>query len=238
MTNITKKKLFENPNTNTGGGSFDLTPLINRINILENNEYKITYFTEINSSTGTVTIPTGATIETDQFTSGADALVSKIQNNQPNGELPETSSGTKVDVSSFDSLGNFTLTGIPNSFPIALIYTLRINSLNYSNLVYDNILEFYKLNEDKKITGDLIFNFSNNEEDTIVNTILNGNITTNIKNFTIIPKETIETSLDDFNLNGLKFNIENIINNTSFDIRATAENNASGNYTINYIITY
>ena len=82
------------------------------------------------------------------------------------------------------------------------------------------------------------FNFGN-EDDEIIKTISNISLTnTNIKSFTYIPILTTETSLTDFKLNGVIFNIENIINNTSFDIRGTALNGASGIYTINYKITY
>jgi hypothetical protein len=86
------------------------------------------------------------------------------------------------------------------------------------------------------ITGTSILNFGN-ETDSVTATISNASITnTNIKNISFIPQETIETSLDDFSLNGLTFNIENIVDNTSFDIRATATNNASGNFTVKYLI--
>jgi len=87
-----------------------------------------------------------------------------------------------------------------------------------------------------QITDNEVFNFSF-EDDSVIKTILNSQITnSNFTSFNYIPQETSETSLDDFKLNGVNFNIENIIDNTSFDIRATAINNASGNYTIKYIV--
>ena len=60
----------------------------------------------------------------------------------------------------------------------------------------------------------------------------------NILSCSFFPQETSGTSLDDFSLNGVSFNIENIIDNVSFDIRGTAINGASGNYTVKYLITY
>lgn len=87
------------------------------------------------------------------------------------------------------------------------------------------------------ISANSIFDFLN-EKDRITNTILNASITNaNIKSFSFIPIETSETSLDDFSLNGLNFCVANIIDNVSFDIIATAINNASGDYTIKYLIT-
>lgn len=88
------------------------------------------------------------------------------------------------------------------------------------------------------VSGTSIFNFDS-EKDFVVNTISSALITTsNAKGLLIVPTETTETSLDDFTLNGLTFIVENIINNTSFDIRATATNNASGNYTVTYKLIY
>lgn len=120
--------------------------LVSRVTVLENNEYKITYFTEISSSTGTITIPTGATILLDQLQSGVDAYVCTIQNSQPTGSFPQTSGGVTVDVSSFDALGNYTLSGTPSSYPVALIYILKIKAKDYSNLDITKILDLEEIN--------------------------------------------------------------------------------------------
>ena len=77
------------------------------------------------------------------------------------------------------------------------------------------------------------------ENDRIATTISSLLITnTNIKGFSYIPMETTETSLDDFTNNNVMFNIENIVDNVSFDITGSSGNNATGNYTIKYLITY
>jgi hypothetical protein len=77
------------------------------------------------------------------------------------------------------------------------------------------------------------------ENDRIATTINSLLITNaNIKGFTYIPTETTETSLDDFTNNNVRFNIENIIDNVSFDIVGQSGNNATGNYTIKYLLTY
>ena len=113
----------------------------NRITILENNEYKITYFAEISNSTGTITIPTGATILLDQFQGGVDAYVCTIQNGQPTGDFPQTGLGVTVDVTSFNALGDYTLSDTPSSYPVALIYILKIKAKDYSNLDITKILD-------------------------------------------------------------------------------------------------
>jgi len=132
------KRIFVN---NSG-----VDPTLNsRLTILENNEYKVAYFTTISSTSGTITTPTGATILIDQFKGGIDAYVSTISNGQPTGFLPQTSGGTTVDVTSFNALGNYILTGTPSSYPVALIYILKIKGVDYSNLTVDNILELEDL---------------------------------------------------------------------------------------------
>ena len=89
-----------------------------------------------------------------------------------------------------------------------------------------------------EITATTTFDFGS-ESDSVVSTISNASLTAaNFKSFTAIPRGTIATSLDDFGLNGVSFNIENIVDNTTFDIRATSLNNASGVYTMDYKITY
>jgi hypothetical protein len=127
------KKLY----SQTGGDP----SLATRVTTLENNEYKITYFAEISDSTGTITIPTGATILLDQLQGGVDAYVCTIQNGQPTGNFPQTALGVTVDVTSFDALGNYTLSGTPSSYPVALIYILKIKAKDYSNLDITKILD-------------------------------------------------------------------------------------------------
>lgn len=78
-----------------------------------------------------------------------------------------------------------------------------------------------------------------NEQDEVITVVSNANLTnSNFKGFSYFPIETTTTSLDDFKLNGVIFTLENIVNNTSFTIRATALNNASGIYRIDYTIIY
>ena len=111
-----------------------------RITVLEDNEYKVAYFAEISSNTGTITIPAQATILLDQFPGGVDALVSTLSSGVPTGINPSTAGGAIVDVSSFDALGNYTLTGIPSGYPVALVYILKIKAKYWANLTTANII--------------------------------------------------------------------------------------------------
>lgn len=77
------------------------------------------------------------------------------------------------------------------------------------------------------------------EDNYVINTVLNSDLTNaNFKSFSALHISTTATSLDDFTLNGITFNIETINDNLSFDIRASSINNATGIYTITYKILY
>lgn len=124
-----------------------------RVTTLENNVYKVAYFASVNAASGTITIPTGATILTDQFPGGVDALVSTITSGQPTGINPVTGGGAVVDVTSFDTGGNYVLTGTPSTFPVAVIYQLSIAAKDWSNLTTANILEYEPLLGVQSVSG-------------------------------------------------------------------------------------
>lgn len=90
----------------------------------------------------------------------------------------------------------------------------------------------------KILNGTAVIEFGS-ETDGAATTVSNADITTsNIRSYSIIFNETSATSLDDFKLNGVTVGIENIVNNTSFDVKGNAANNATGNYTVTYQIIY
>jgi len=92
--------------------------------------------------------------------------------------------------------------------------------------------------QETQITATEEFTFLQ-EDDEVIVTIESKVLTIdNLRSFTVVPIETDETSLDDFKLNGVVFNIENIVDLVSFDIRATALNGATGVYTVIYKIIY
>lgn len=116
-----------------------------RVLTLENNYEYYIYFAEISGTTGTITIPTGATIVLDQFQEGADAFCSTIINDKPTLVFPQTSGGTPVDVTSFNSGGAFVINNTPSAYPIALIYILKIKAKDQSNLDENYIVEEYPI---------------------------------------------------------------------------------------------
>ena len=115
-----------------------------RLQVLENNESEIVYFNQVFSPTGSIAIPTGASIQLDQFPGGVDAFVNTIAGGQPTGEFPTSSTGEIIDVLSFDALGNYTLSGVPSSYPVGIIYVIKINDINKNNLNLVQVVEYWE----------------------------------------------------------------------------------------------
>lgn len=120
------------------------TALGNRTTILENNEFKILYYASIGAASGAITIPTDATVILNDFPQGLDAICETIINGEPSGLSASTAGGVPITVTSFDLDGNFVLSGTPSSYPVALLYLLKIKEINYVNLTFDNIIEAQK----------------------------------------------------------------------------------------------
>lgn len=102
-----------------------------RIAALEGKNVRSTRFASIGSSTsGTVTLPTGATVILDDFGGTVDAVVSQISGGRPTYE-PATDSAGNVIAATFDASGNWTFSGTPVAYPVALLYRVRQSVLNY-----------------------------------------------------------------------------------------------------------
>jgi hypothetical protein len=119
-----------------------LASYLENVNTLSANEFKVLYFASIVSAASAIAIPTGATVLLDEL-QGLDAIVETLDvNGEPTGQTPVTAGGVPVTVTSFDAAGNYVLSGTPSAFPVALLYVLKIGSLDWQNLVTDNIIAF------------------------------------------------------------------------------------------------
>lgn len=120
---------------------------IARITTLENNEYKVTYYEIISGASGSITLPTGATINAGEFGLSGNCILSKIDgSNKPTFESPKTSGGTIVTASLNETTGAWVASGTYTDANVALIYSIKIKAVNYGNLTYDNIIETVNLN--------------------------------------------------------------------------------------------
>lgn len=113
-----------------------------RLTTLENNEYKVTYYEIISGTSGSLTVPSQATINAGEFGLSGNAILSKIDgSNKPTFESPKTSGGTIVTASLNVSTGAWVASGTYTDSDVALIYSIKIKAVNYGNLDYSRIIE-------------------------------------------------------------------------------------------------
>lgn len=125
----------------SGGGGTD-PALDGRVTNLENNEYKVTYYEIISGTSGSLTVPTGATINAGEFGLSGNAILSKIDgSNKPTFESPKTSGGVIVTASLNESTGAWTVSGTYTDTNVALIYSIKIKAVYYANLTYSRVIE-------------------------------------------------------------------------------------------------
>jgi hypothetical protein len=138
----------------SGGGGSD-PALAGRVTTLENNEYKITYYEIVSGTSGSLAIPTDATINSDEFGLSGNAVLSKIDgSNKPTFESPKTVGDVVVTASLNTTTGAWVASGTYTDATVALIYSIKIKAIYYSTLNYDRIIETVDLAVTK--TSDLI----------------------------------------------------------------------------------
>jgi len=103
--------------------------------VVEDVPIKAAWFDTVSSGTsGSIsTLPEAATLLLDSLPGGLSALVSGITNDAPDFELVTTSGGTPV-TATLDANGDYTLSGTPSSYPVAIIfgYKVDLGDLDYS----------------------------------------------------------------------------------------------------------
>lgn len=116
-----------------GGGTWvGLTSLGDKI-------VRSTRFLLINSGTsGTVTLPFASSVVLDDFGGTTDASISKVSDGKPTFENAVTSLGAVV-TTTFDSSGNYVLSGVPSSYPVAILYRVQQRFEDFDSLASDII---------------------------------------------------------------------------------------------------
>jgi hypothetical protein len=118
--------------------------LVERVVHLEDTYVKSTYFEQIDSGTaGTIAPPvTGATFVMDEWSAGVDAIMSAMDSGKPTLESPKDSGGNII-TATFNAAGEYSLSGTPVSYPVALIYVYRCKFKNHDDtkIIYESELE-------------------------------------------------------------------------------------------------
>jgi len=104
-----------------------------RLTTLEDKYVRCLWFESVNSGTsGTVSPPTESTILLDQWAAGVDALASKVSGGVPTLQSPQTAEGVTV-TASLDVAGNYSLSGVPSAYPVAVIYAYKVKLKDLDN---------------------------------------------------------------------------------------------------------
>lgn len=132
-------------------GASWITPLTlfdTRITNLENNVLKVTYYEIVSGASGTITPPTGATFNSDEFGNSGNSILSRINGaNKPTYESPQTAGGVVVTANLNTTTGAWIASGVYTDTNVALIYSINIKEKDYANLN-----PFYIIDETKLIT--------------------------------------------------------------------------------------
>jgi hypothetical protein len=98
------------------------------------NEVFATYWEATSSASGTVTLKAGSEVLLDAFQGLEDAVVSQTSGGKPTFEAAVTAGGTRISAT-FDSGGNYTLSGTPSSYPVAIVWRVILSE---SDIDYNN----------------------------------------------------------------------------------------------------
>ncbi len=93
--------------------------------LLRDKYVRTTRFEIISSGTsGTITAPGNSEIVLDDFGGATDAVVSQVDSGKPSIRAA-TDANMEIIGTSFDSFGNWILSGVPSSYPVAILYRVR-----------------------------------------------------------------------------------------------------------------
>lgn len=118
------------PALGSGGGSGEDT-------LLRGKYVRTTRFASIGASTsGTITLPASSEVVLDDFGGTTDAIVAQISGGRPTLQPALTASG-EIVATSFNSSGDWVLTGTPSAYPVAIIYRVRQTFENFDSTSSD-----------------------------------------------------------------------------------------------------
>jgi hypothetical protein len=101
-------------------------------NLIGDKYVRTTRFAIIGSGTsGTITIPTNSEVVLDDFGGTVDAVVSQVASSLPTTIPAKT--GAAIVATTFNSIGAWSLSGTPDSYPIAIIYRVRQKLLDFDS---------------------------------------------------------------------------------------------------------
>jgi hypothetical protein len=129
--------------------------ITNRLEVLENIGYKITYFEIIDlsgSPSGSITFPANSSLIIDGFE--GNAVLSRLNaNGAPNGDRVDAPSLSSVPITvSLDAAGNYTASSTTTE-PVAILYQIAIDGKDRDNLNQSQVIDYFEENFSVKVLG-------------------------------------------------------------------------------------
>jgi hypothetical protein len=90
------------------------------------NEVFVSYWEAVSSASGAITLKAGASVKLDAFQDLEDAVVSSVTSGKPDFNAAVTAGGARVSTT-FDTSGNYVLSGTPSSYPVAIVWRVIIS---------------------------------------------------------------------------------------------------------------
>jgi len=133
----------------------DQTDLDDRFNIIESRTEYYELFENITSgTTGTITKPVDSTILLNRYSDGKDCVIVKVDsNNRPTENIARESDGTII-TATFDTAGDYVLSGTASAYPVSLVYQISIAAVNSDNVNINQIVNKLELHDASEISVD------------------------------------------------------------------------------------
>ena len=150
-----------------------------QIDDLEATTFKITYFEIVDisvSAVGSITPPTGATIQANQFGESGNAVLSTLTgSNTPTFESPEDGGGSAITVSLDVNNGNYVASDL-FAQPVALIYSFSIALGDLGNVDLSRAVDFYQVSAGTTLHSELTLDDGTNPHGTTKSDVGLGNV--------------------------------------------------------------
>lgn len=211
-----------------GGGGTNLEP---RLVVLEDTEYVYEVWKSIGSgTTGTITPPAGSIILLDRYEGAADALVVELQGGIPS-DKPVYTLSNAVVTTTFDTGGNYTFSGIPTSYPVGLVYQIKIKGSLAHFVPIGEIINKTDINP-PAASRTAVYNIDFGTGKNTVELFVSDTLIT--ANSVIIPSWVEQ--YDDLVIQGCTIQVKSIQGGVGYTLVAGAPNGAYGQYTAKAII--